>query len=478
MYLIDNYKSQYSFCLYMVILKQGVFVNTKHLPHLFLYTYGVWLYTKNRVSETNKSWVNISYLMILILFIVFIKTMEELLESANRYTICPTFEYVKEVFEAFNKYSKTNELSGHVVLMCVNKFNEYHKSECKKILITLVDYLMAYPLLEVDLIKTWKKVFNSVSIIVKYIETKSMNNPSIIRTIRRSDINDRTKKSVIKTPILDRLKLILDIGELASEDLLNVQYLHTYCNVNYSNELLKYYKENKLTPFTEIEMSEQFKGELLDLVQLLDETKRDEVTQELEVVGGGKNIYKNSQNVHVLDHSSIIDVYDYIEQNTHVVTNNINLYNYFNTGLISEDGNSMIKTEDIPKIYVAERRIDDDSIKFLNRFTLRGLVDLVCSFADQVGSIELKQRIMEEIIESIDTCTSGYVTRILMAFVGYIPINIEVNMKKDIISSFLVKLDKELDPETIRTELKTEYSFMKDQDELDKVLQECIDQLI
>lgn len=158
----------------------------------------------------------------------------------------------------------------------------------------------------------------------------------------------------------------------------------------------------------------------------------------LEELGGGrKNIYTNSQNVHAKEvETSAIEI-------IYKLTNTVKREQYTNEQLFEKWCVSL--QDEYPMISKSLVRVQLDKTRFKNlpEFSLQQIFVLCCEYIEQSDYKDmLKERLVEELKEMQDTCSSGYITRLANVFSGFNGMQVRISWEDAIITKFSLILNK------------------------------------
>lgn len=166
----------------------------------------------------------------------------------------------------------------------------------------------------------------------------------------------------------------------------------------------------------------------------------------LFVLGGGErvrnNIFKNSQNVH--NHSIEESVEKLIEFISTFIPKSGNIYTFEKT------------KEDLEKIIIKHEKIDilkqaiiritiDRAIYGKLNLTLSNIITKMWTYIqDSIYKEELEKRLLEELIDSHNKCSSGYVSRIVNTISGFGDISLQIGYENQIITVLETRLNSKI----------------------------------
>lgn len=132
-----------------------------------------------------------------------------------------------------------------------------------------------------------------------------------------------------------------------------------------------------------------------------------------------KTIYDNSQNIHEFSEQ----VEGFVDQMMKIYDENMS-FDRIVAKLDKRIANSALEQKDMVKAVHAMRRIEIDTATFGDeKYTLReifvGAWAKIYTFTDEEIQEQLLNRMVEELVDMGDTCTSGHVGRIVNIFSGY-----------------------------------------------------------
>lgn len=169
----------------------------------------------------------------------------------------------------------------------------------------------------------------------------------------------------------------------------------------------------------------------------------------LFILGGGErirhNVFKNSQNVHNQSiESSVEKLIEYISN--YVPKNGIQ-YTFEKT---KEELEDKIKTHEKYEILKQSmiRITIDRAIYGRLHLTLMNIITKLWTFIqDSEYKEELEKRLLEELIESTNKCSSGYVSRIVNTLSGFCELSVQISFEDQIISVLERRLNKKIEEE-------------------------------
>ena len=180
----------------------------------------------------------------------------------------------------------------------------------------------------------------------------------------------------------------------------------------------------------------------------------------LFVIGGGdrmrNNVFKNSQNVHnQAIESSVEKIIEFISAYTSM--------NQYTFDKVKEEIEEKIKNHEkyeILKESIVRITIDRATYGRLN-YTLSAIITKMWSYIqDSEYRDELEKRLFEELIESNNKCSSGYVSRIVNTISGFGEMSVQIGFEDQIVSVLENRLNKKIEEE--------------DEKDIDLILEEMI----
>lgn len=188
---------------------------------------------------------------------------------------------------------------------------------------------------------------------------------------------------------------------------------------------------------------ENIKADVADLLLKFEDESAKElgrsILSKLERVKGKRSFYDNSQNVHSIDvDRSIKEFLNFLSTNQSLVVNKFNEEDEFNK--ISKAIQSINNDE---RIIQSLNRIYLDSNLYEGYTILTIFLKMWLLINSHTYSSELKQRLVEELIDMSDTCSSGHMLRLTNVFSGY-GYNIRMNIKVEIRSKITHLVNKKI----------------------------------
>jgi hypothetical protein len=164
----------------------------------------------------------------------------------------------------------------------------------------------------------------------------------------------------------------------------------------------------------------------------------------LFVIGGGdrmrNNVFKNSQNVH--NHSIESSVEKIIEYISSYVSKKSYTFDK-----VKDELEEMIKNHEkytILKDSITRITIDRAIYGRLN-YTLSAIITKMWSYIqDSEYKEELEKRLIEELVESYNKCSSGYVSRIVNTISGFGEMSVQISFEDQIVSVLESRLNKQI----------------------------------
>lgn len=143
-------------------------------------------------------------------------------------------------------------------------------------------------------------------------------------------------------------------------------------------------------------------------------------------------IYKNAENVHSIDKDSVNEIIEFLME-------------YRPTDDTFESVRAEIEEEN-SDISLALDRIDVDRTLYGKfNITIRSLFLRVWKYINSSEhKVELKKRLIEELIEMSGKCTSGYVTRLVNILSGFENFSVKIPISEQIISKLMHQLNSRL----------------------------------
>lgn len=260
-------------------------------------------------------------------------------------------------------------------------------------------------------------------------------------------------------------QFIQHTGNLFTYRVLACQYLLEKCDPD--DELQEMSEKFLLTVAEDITMAEDLRADACDVIlQYGGDTARDAARRLLFVLGGGEqsrnNIYKNSQNVHVRA----------IEDSVQGIVDHLSTYYPENGGKIftfsdaCEDIKKKVESDDWKQekeaIEGALTRVAiDRAVYGRSNMALSTILTKVWTYVQNSEyREELERRLIEELVESNNKCSSGYAGRIVNTLSGFDEkMSVSISFEDQIISN-------------LEARLNTRIRGMDDPDRVEKILDE------
>jgi hypothetical protein len=197
------------------------------------------------------------------------------------------------------------------------------------------------------------------------------------------------------------------------------------------------------------EYSEDIRADACDIL-ITSKINVKEAESILKLLGGSKNIYENSQNIHeLINENSMNKAINILKSNSDEISFETIRKNMNNTELDS-----------------VFERISIDTTKYNKIFTLQDILKFVYSYIiNSEFKEELLKRLTEELIESTNKCSTGIVGRLLNSLSGFDSklSFLSVDIEKQIYSSFSGRFNKLIknspDQEKILEEITIESKY-------------------
>jgi hypothetical protein len=186
---------------------------------------------------------------------------------------------------------------------------------------------------------------------------------------------------------------------------------------------------------------------LLNIEDIPDDVRYQAVSI-IEEYGIQKNkysLYYNQENIHLIEISSVQHILDFLNLHKKISLNNdpnslfhlIKTYDYYIDSTHEDDKS---------KIHVALIRIQNDrSLYGHSQNTLFDILSMIVTYIEKhVHVIELRRRLIEELIEMSGKCTTGYVYRLLNVLSGYDDFSIQIPIEESLKSVLFQKLNQKI----------------------------------
>jgi hypothetical protein len=231
--------------------------------------------------------------------------------------------------------------------------------------------------------------------------------------------------------------------------------------------LLKKYEQYQIQPILyaiceNVEYSENVRADACDTL-LYGGT--DEYKQKARIIintlGNVKNIdktiYGNSQNVHVEEiEKSIIQGIEFLNKFELMKVNNQNIdFDYVKNQIIS-----VVTEQNIDRINLALNRILIDKTIYTYNCTLLNILLRVWTYiSSHESEDEIKKRLIEELEDMADTCSSGFISRLINVISGFGEFNLQISWRDQIIANFSARLNtkiRDIDDLNLRDKILSE----------------------
>lgn len=175
-----------------------------------------------------------------------------------------------------------------------------------------------------------------------------------------------------------------------------------------------------------------------------------------------KTIYNNSQNVHnkTIEQGALNIILKLKEKFQSNEYKTIESYNKWNDYLSQEND---------PVINKALQRISIDHTIFRNlpNTSLRDIFCLCCEYIEQSEyKSELYKRLVEELKEMHDTCSSGFLTRFANVFSGFENFHLNISVEDDFVTKFSNKINKYIQQSENYIDILSSMTCVKYEDKL------------
>jgi hypothetical protein len=225
------------------------------------------------------------------------------------------------------------------------------------------------------------------------------------------------------------------------------QYLFGKCSIN--EELSNFVEDFLLSVANDPTLNDDLRADSADVImQYGSDQSRELARNVIYVLGGGQraqnNIFKNSQNVHV--RSIEESVQKIINQLTTYHPKNKKFYDFIQT---RDDIFKLIENEEKnlkDQIEGSLIRISlDRAVYGNNNITLSSILSTVWTYIqDSEFRIELEKRLLEELVESSNKCSSGYASRLVNSLSGFTDMNITISFEDQICSNLEARLTSKI----------------------------------
>lgn len=269
---------------------------------------------------------------------------------------------------------------------------------------------------------------------------------SIILSLDRSIQNNiETKKDFIKRLCIQFLKNeknLITGRILASQNLLR--------NCEPDDELRNFIENNLLSFGKDDNLNENVRADSIDvLLQFGSDESRQEATRLIMLLGtrnGGRTIFQNSQNVH---HRSIEESANKTLEALNAIQNKnkekVEIdFEYVRKKILDnvEEKNKEVKE----KIEISLTRIFLDRAVY-SQYNMSLILILIKIWAYIENSDyyeEMKERLIEELYDASEVCSTGYAFRIVNVLSGYGDLNITISFEEQIISNLEGRLNAKI----------------------------------
>ena len=161
-----------------------------------------------------------------------------------------------------------------------------------------------------------------------------------------------------------------------------------------------------------------------------------------------KTVFENAQNVHYNEfENSILEALEFLNN---IDTLRIKDYGILDFGYVKKQINLILyeehnkySNEDIERIKVSLNRIELDRILYSKyNFTLNTVLLKVWTYIENSEfQAEMKNRLLEELIDMCGICSTGFVSRIINTISGFGDFNYKISWRDQIISNFVGRLN-------------------------------------
>ena len=282
---------------------------------------------------------------------------------------------------------------------------------------------------------------------------------SIILSLDRSIENKEIKKDFIKRlciQFLENEQNLITGRILASQNLLR--------NCEPDIELRNFIENNLLSFGKDDNLNENVRADAVDvLLQFGSDDSRQEATRLIMLLGtrnGGRTIFQNSQNVH---HRSI-------EESANKILEVLNAIQSKNREKVEIDFDYVRKQilefiENKPelkeKIELSLTRIFLDRAVYsqYNMSLMHILIKMWAYIENSDCYEDMKERLIEELYDASEVCSTGYAFRIVNVLSGYGDLNITISFEEQIIANLEGRLNakiREIDDEDYQSNIMNE----------------------
>lgn len=238
------------------------------------------------------------------------------------------------------------------------------------------------------------------------------------------------------------------------------QYMFQKC----SQTLFNFINNFLITTASMVELDEDIRADACDILLAFGTPENVENARLiLFVLGGGErartNIFKNSQNVHTLAiEESIEKIIEFLAE---FIPKNGNIYTFEKTKDELEEKIKVHKDYEILKESLIRIIIDRAIYGKLNMTLSTIITKLWTYIQDSEYREELEKRLFEELIDSKNKCSSGYVGRLVNTLSGFSNLSVQIGFDDQIIT-------------ILETRLNNKIMAMTDENEIDLILDEMI----
>jgi hypothetical protein len=202
----------------------------------------------------------------------------------------------------------------------------------------------------------------------------------------------------------------------------------------------------------DIDMNSEIRLDIADMLLNIEDISdhlRHQAISIIEEFGVQKNkfsIYYNQENIHYVDISSIQHILDFLNQHKkkYFMKSDYDYDYIFN--LIKKYDDYIDSKEYHSKINVSLIRIQNDRSLYGNsQNSLFDILYMIVTYIEKhIHILELRKRLIEELIEMSGKCTTGYVYRLLNVLSGYDDFSIQIPIEESLKSVLFHKLNQKI----------------------------------
>jgi hypothetical protein len=192
-------------------------------------------------------------------------------------------------------------------------------------------------------------------------------------------------------------------------------------------------------------LPENHRADALDslLFFATDEPSRDAIRAQLRALGrtsASDTVYSNSQNIHNDEiEARVASILLWLQRQVGLAD-----VSAITPASVADALSEALELE-IRDVGEVLERILHDSKEYHGRFTLRAVFFLVAMYAEKQPdglAEQLRRRIAEELREMRDTCSTGYLIRLLNTLTGFTPISIGFSVFEEMYAKFVHRIEQ------------------------------------